>query len=174
MYRTGDLVRWTADGELEYLGRTDFQVKLRGLRIELGEIEAVLGAVPGVARAVVVVRDDAGAGAQLVAYLVETTAGAVDVARVRGAAARELPGYMVPAAYVMLASLPVNASGKLDRGALPAPERTAGQYRWPSRSRSGRLPRCSVRCWAVSASDSTTTSSRWAAIRWSRRRWRRD
>ncbi|WP_245922498.1 non-ribosomal peptide synthase/polyketide synthase [Nocardia nova] len=131
MYRTGDLVRWTADGELEYLGRTDFQVKLRGLRIELGEIEAVLGAVPGVARAVVVVRDDAGTGAQLVAYLVETTAGAVDVARVRGAAARELPGYMVPAAYVMLASLPVNASGKLDRAALPAPERTAGQYRRP-------------------------------------------
>ncbi|MBF5000480.1 non-ribosomal peptide synthase/polyketide synthase [Nocardia sp. BSTN01] len=131
MYRTGDLVRWTADGELEYLGRTDFQVKLRGLRIELGEIEAVLGAVPGVARAVVVVRDDAGTGAQLVAYLVETTAGAVDVARVRSAAARELPGYMAPAAYVMLASLPVNASGKLDRAALPAPERTAGRYRRP-------------------------------------------
>ncbi|WP_233225362.1 non-ribosomal peptide synthase/polyketide synthase [Nocardia sp. MDA0666] len=131
MYRTGDLVRWTADGELDYLGRTDFQVKLRGLRIELGEIEAVLGAVPGVARAVVVVRDDAGTGAQLVAYLVETTAGAVDVARVRSAAARELPGYMAPAAYVMLASLPVNASGKLDRAALPAPERTAGRYRRP-------------------------------------------
>ncbi|WP_227979661.1 non-ribosomal peptide synthase/polyketide synthase [Nocardia spumae] len=132
MYRTGDLVRWTADGELEYLGRTDFQVKLRGLRIELGEIETVLGLVAGVARAVVVVRDDAGTGAQLVAYLVETTSGAVDVARVRSAAARELPGYMVPAAYVLLESLPVNASGKLDRAALPAPERSAGTYRDPA------------------------------------------
>ncbi|WP_083893226.1 non-ribosomal peptide synthetase [Nocardia veterana] len=131
MYRTGDLVRWTADGELEYLGRSDFQVKLRGLRIELGEIETVLGAVPGVARAVVVVRDDAGAGAQLVAYLVETAPGAVDLARVRGAAARELPGYMVPAAYVLLDALPVNASGKLDRSALPAPERSAGAHRPP-------------------------------------------
>ena len=134
MYRTGDLVRWTADGEVEYLGRTDSQVKLRGLRIELGEIETVLEQVPGVGRAVVAVRDDAGTGAQLVAYLVPASAtapGAVDPARVRGAAARQLPGYMVPAAYVLLAALPVNASGKLDRAALPAPERTAVGYRAP-------------------------------------------
>ncbi|MEV5652285.1 non-ribosomal peptide synthase/polyketide synthase [Nocardia sp. NPDC052254] len=134
MYRTGDLVRWTADGEVEYLGRTDSQVKLRGLRIELGEIETVLGQVPGVGRAVVVVRDDAGAGAQLVAYLVgigESGPDAIDTARVRGVAARQLPGYMVPAAYVLLDALPVNASGKLDRAALPAPQRSAGSCRAP-------------------------------------------
>ncbi|MCX4097869.1 non-ribosomal peptide synthase/polyketide synthase [Nocardia sp. alder85J] len=130
LYRTGDLVRWTAHGELEYLGRTDFQVKLRGLRIELGEIETVLGAVPGVARAVVVVRTDA-AVEQLVAYVVETAPGAVDVTRLRAAAARELPGYMVPTAFEVLDALPVNGSGKLDRSALPAPVRVAVEHRAP-------------------------------------------
>ncbi|MEV0249069.1 non-ribosomal peptide synthase/polyketide synthase [Nocardia sp. NPDC050712] len=127
MYRTGDLVRWTPRGELEYLGRTDFQIKLRGLRIELGEIETVLGAVDSVARAVVVVRDE-----QLVAYVVGTAAGAVEVERLRAVAARALPAYMVPAAFVLLDALPVNASGKLDRSALPAPERIAAAYREPA------------------------------------------
>ncbi|MFX0576171.1 non-ribosomal peptide synthase/polyketide synthase [Nocardia nepalensis] len=128
MYRTGDLVRWTTHGELEYLGRTDFQVKLRGLRIELGEIEAVLGAVDSVVRAVVVVRDDAGIGEQLVAYVVESEPGTVSRAQLRTAAMRALPAYMVPAAFVLLDALPVNASGKLDRAALPVPERTATEY----------------------------------------------
>ncbi|TQM30377.1 non-ribosomal peptide synthase/polyketide synthase [Nocardia bhagyanarayanae] len=131
MYRTGDLVRWTTNGELEYLGRTDFQVKLRGLRIELGEIEAVLGTVDSVVRAVVVVRDDAGAGEQLVAYAVESEPGTVRPEQLRAAAAAALPGYMVPAAYVVLDALPVNASGKLDRGALPAPPHRTGEYRAP-------------------------------------------
>ncbi|MEV0076401.1 non-ribosomal peptide synthase/polyketide synthase [Nocardia neocaledoniensis] len=131
MYRTGDLVRWTTNGELEYLGRTDFQVKLRGLRIELGEIEAVLEGVEGAARAVVVVRDDAGVGEQLVAYVVESEPGAVAVARLREAALRALPAYMVPAAFVLLDALPVNASGKLDRRALPAPARTVVAYAAP-------------------------------------------
>ncbi|WP_433198875.1 non-ribosomal peptide synthase/polyketide synthase [Nocardia sp. CA-107356] len=128
MYRTGDLVRWTTHGELEYLGRTDFQVKLRGLRIELGEIEAVLGAVDSVVRAVVVVRDDVGVGEQLVAYVVESEPGTVSFAQLRAAAVQALPGYMVPAAFVMLEALPVNASGKLDRAALPAPERNSTEY----------------------------------------------
>ncbi|MEV0331556.1 non-ribosomal peptide synthase/polyketide synthase [Nocardia sp. NPDC050717] len=132
MYRTGDLVRWTTNGELEYLGRTDFQVKLRGLRIELGEIEAVLEGVEGAARAVVVVRDDAGAGEQLVAYVVESEPGAVAVARLREAALRALPAYMVPAAFVLLDALPVNASGKLDRKTLPAPARTVVAYAAPA------------------------------------------
>uniref|UniRef100_UPI001E5C8AFC non-ribosomal peptide synthetase n=1 Tax=Nocardia sp. CNY236 TaxID=1169152 RepID=UPI001E5C8AFC len=132
MYRTGDLVRWTTHGELEYLGRTDFQVKVRGLRIELGEIEAVLGAEDAVVRAVVVVRDDVGVGEQLVAYVIEAQPGAVDTDRLRAAAARALPGYMVPAAYVVLDTLPVNASGKLDRGALPAPVRTSVDYATPA------------------------------------------
>ncbi|WP_329413625.1 non-ribosomal peptide synthase/polyketide synthase [Nocardia vinacea] len=128
MYRTGDLVRWTSHGELEYLGRTDFQVKLRGLRIELGEIEAVLGAVDSVVRAVVVVRDDAGVGEQLVAYVVEAESGAVSPAELRTAALRALPAYMVPAAFVVMDALPVNASGKSDRAALPAPERISTDY----------------------------------------------
>ncbi|GGN73725.1 non-ribosomal peptide synthase/polyketide synthase [Nocardia rhizosphaerihabitans] len=131
MYRTGDLVRWTTNGELEYLGRTDFQVKLRGLRIELGEIEAVLEAVEGAVRAVVVVRSDAGVGEQLVAYVVEAEPGTVAVEQLREAALRALPGYMVPAAFVLLDTLPVNASGKLDRKALPAPARTVVAYAEP-------------------------------------------
>ncbi|MEV6214712.1 non-ribosomal peptide synthase/polyketide synthase [Nocardia sp. NPDC051833] len=131
MYRTGDLVRWTTHGELEYLGRTDFQVKLRGLRIELGEIEAVLEGVEGAVRAVVVVRDDAGVGEQLVAYVVEAEPGAVAVDLLREAALRALPAYMVPAAFVLLDALPVNASGKLDRRALPAPARVVVAYAEP-------------------------------------------
>ncbi|WP_084495016.1 non-ribosomal peptide synthetase [Nocardia shimofusensis] len=132
MYRTGDLVRWTTDGELEYLGRTDFQVKLRGLRIELGEIETVLATVDGVVRAVVVVRDDAGAGEQLVAYVAEAEPGAVRPEQLRAAALDALPAYMAPAVYVVLDALPVNASGKLDRAALPAPERTVLAYAAPA------------------------------------------
>ncbi|MFD3505869.1 non-ribosomal peptide synthase/polyketide synthase [Nocardia sp. NPDC058666] len=131
MYRTGDLVRWTTNGELEYLGRTDFQVKLRGLRIELGEIEAVLEGVDSVARVVVLVRDDAGVGEQLVAYVVEAEPGAVAIDDLRETALRALPAYMVPAAFVLLDALPVNASGKLDRKALPAPTRTVVTYAEP-------------------------------------------
>ncbi len=131
MYRTGDSVRWTAGGELEYLGRTDFQVKLRGLRIELGEIESVLAEVDSVVRAVVTVGDVAGVGEQLIAYAVESEPGTVTPARLRAAAARALPAYMVPAAYVVLDAFPLNASGKLDRAALPAPERTATEYQPP-------------------------------------------
>ncbi|MGV9482415.1 amino acid adenylation domain-containing protein, partial [Gordonia aichiensis] len=124
MYRTGDLVTWTADGELEYLGRTDFQVKLRGLRIELGEIEAALGGLTEVGQAAVVVRDDL-----LVAYLV--SAADLDVDGVRASLTRTLPAYMVPAAFVELDEFPLNASGKLDRKALPAPVFAAAVFRAP-------------------------------------------
>ncbi|MBF6303063.1 amino acid adenylation domain-containing protein, partial [Nocardia amamiensis] len=132
MYRTGDLVTWTADGELEYLGRTDFQVKLRGLRIELGEIEAALLAQPGVAQSVVVLRSDAHAGDQLVGYLVAEAETTVDIDEVKAALATALPGYMIPAALVVLNAFPVNASGKLDRKALPAPVFEAKVFRAPS------------------------------------------
>ncbi|SDJ42953.1 amino acid adenylation domain-containing protein [Lentzea albidocapillata subsp. violacea] len=114
MYRTGDLARWGADGELEYLGRVDFQVKVRGHRIELGEIEAVLTAHPAVRQAVVVVRDNG-----LVGYV---TGGADGL---REHAAASLPEYMVPSAIVVLDALPLTPNGKLDRKALPEPDWTA-------------------------------------------------
>ncbi|WP_306359684.1 non-ribosomal peptide synthetase [Nocardia sp. CC227C] len=128
MYRTGDLVR-RRGAELEYLGRTDNQVKLRGLRIELGEVEAALTADPAVARAVAAIRDD-GRGAALVAYVVGE-AGPPDVRQLRQTAAQRLPSYMVPSAVVALESLPRTANGKLDRDALPAPEHTAAERRMP-------------------------------------------
>ncbi|WP_280784435.1 non-ribosomal peptide synthetase, partial [Rhodococcus opacus] len=120
MYRTGDLVRRRTDGALEYVGRTDFQVKLRGQRIELGEIETALETHPDVMQAVVVVhRDDRGEEA-LVAY----TVGAVDVAatHLRDHLATILPSYMIPAHVVHLDTLPLSVNGKLDRKALPAPD----------------------------------------------------
>ncbi|HVH12429.1 MAG TPA: condensation domain-containing protein, partial [Longimicrobium sp.] len=122
MYRTMDRVRRRADadGELEYLGRTDFQVKVRGFRIELGEIEARLLEHPAVRAAVVVARDDASGGTRLVAYV--TTDETVPVDALRAHLSERLPAYMVPAAYVRLDALPQTPSGKLDRKALPAPE----------------------------------------------------
>ncbi|MFI6868167.1 non-ribosomal peptide synthase/polyketide synthase [Nocardia sp. NPDC050406] len=125
MYRTGDLVCWNTRGEVEYLGRTDFQVKLRGLRIEPGEIETVLAAVANVVHAVVLVRDD-----QLVAYVVAS--GAVTETRLRAAATRALPAYMVPSVFVLLDELPLNSSGKVDRNALPDPERVGVEYAAPT------------------------------------------
>nr|WP_068279790.1 non-ribosomal peptide synthetase [Aldersonia kunmingensis] len=132
MYRTGDLVKWTRSGELEYLGRTDFQVKLRGLRIELGEVEAAITARLEVDQAVVVVRTDANVGEQLVGYVVPAVAAAVEVDNLRTALAEQLPGYMVPATFVVLDELPLNPSGKLDRKALPAPVFGTKVFRAPS------------------------------------------
>ncbi|BFO18421.1 hypothetical protein SHKM778_48090 [Streptomyces sp. KM77-8] len=131
MYRTGDRARWRADGCLEYLGRTDAQVKVRGHRIEPGEIEAVLAARPGVAEAAVALRTPPGGEPQLCAYLC-LRAGA-DVDTVRKDTERALPGWMHPAAYTVLPELPLTANGKVDRAALPAPEfRAAAAYRAPS------------------------------------------
>ncbi|MFC7451439.1 amino acid adenylation domain-containing protein, partial [Rhodococcus daqingensis] len=132
MYRTGDLVSWRADGVLEYIGRTDFQVKLRGLRIELGEIESAMLVDQRVAQSVAVVRHDTHAGDQLVGYVVPTAGSTVSVDDLRTTITSALPAYMVPSAFVVLDEFPVNASGKLDRKALPAPVFEAKVFRAPS------------------------------------------
>jgi amino acid adenylation domain-containing protein/non-ribosomal peptide synthase protein (TIGR01720 family) len=118
MYRTGDLVRWRPDGTLDYLGRTDHQIKLRGNRIELGEVEAALLAVDGVAQAVALARHDPGLPSRLVGYVVGA---AVEADAVRRAVAERLPAAMVPAVVLVLDELPLTPNGKVDRKALPAP-----------------------------------------------------
>jgi amino acid adenylation domain-containing protein/non-ribosomal peptide synthase protein (TIGR01720 family) len=127
LYRTGDLVRYLEAGELEYLGRLDQQVKVRGHRIELGEIEAVLGQHEGVRQSVVVAREDVPGQKQLVAYVVSAGEQEVSAGELRSYLGEQLPEYMVPAFFVALAELPLTLNGKVDRRALPAPEHTRSQ-----------------------------------------------
>jgi amino acid adenylation domain-containing protein len=127
MYRTGDLARWLPGGEIEFLGRIDHQVKIRGIRIELGEIESELAAQPEIAAAVVTMREDAAGDRRLVAYVVAS--GVISPAELRERLARRLPAAMVPAGWIFLDALPLNPNGKLDRRALermaPEPEAEA-------------------------------------------------
>ncbi|MDH4582498.1 amino acid adenylation domain-containing protein, partial [Pseudomonas sp. BN415] len=120
LYRTGDLARWRADGALEYLGRIDHQVKIRGLRIELGEIEARLLEHPAVSEAVVVVAEGAAGARQLLGYVVAAEDESLPEA-LRAQLGESLPDYMVPAQIITLATMPLSANGKLDRKALPQP-----------------------------------------------------
>ncbi|PBP81277.1 non-ribosomal peptide synthetase, partial [Pseudomonas syringae] len=123
LYKTGDVGRWLANGALEYLGRNDFQVKIRGLRIEIGEVEAALAKHPAVHEAVVTAREDIPGDKRLVAYYTQSAEHtAVDIDTLRGHLQQQLPEYMVPAIYVLLESMPLTSNGKLDRKALPAPD----------------------------------------------------
>ncbi|MGE7391198.1 amino acid adenylation domain-containing protein [Streptomyces sp. NPDC004126] len=125
MYRTGDLVRRRSDGNLMFLGRTDFQIKIRGFRVELGEVEAVVARSPEVARVVAVAREDHPGDKRLVAYVVLQPGTQPTPADLRRRAAGALPAYMVPSAVVLLDALPLTPNGKVDRNALPAPVHTA-------------------------------------------------
>jgi len=123
MYRTGDLAKWREDSNLEYLGRTDHQVKIRGFRIELGEIEASLRLHSDLKDAVVLAREDGPGGNHLVAYIIAAPGLAPDAVALRLHLSATLPDYMVPSAFVPLEAFPLTPNGKLDRKALPAPER---------------------------------------------------
>jgi len=123
LYRTGDLGRYWPDGNIEFLGREDFQVKISGFRIELGEIEAVLSQHPGIREALVTAHDDGAGHKRLVAYLVGLSAEAPSNESLRNFLKDRLPEYMVPNFYVPLESLPLSSNGKVDRKALPAPDR---------------------------------------------------
>ncbi|MBV8891404.1 MAG: AMP-binding protein, partial [Acidobacteria bacterium] len=122
MYRTGDLGRYLPDGKLQFLGRSDHQVKLRGFRIELGEIESLLEQQANVELAVVSLREEVAYDRRLVAYVVPRPGAAVRKSDLRNGLKRSLPDYMLPSVFVIVDKLPLSANGKVDRNALPAPE----------------------------------------------------
>jgi len=129
MYRTGDLARYLPGGEIEFLGRGDDQVKIRGFRIELGEIESVLSQHPAVKQAVVLAQEDERGDKRLVAYVVSSREKTASPEELRAYLEQHLPDYMIPAALVNLAKLPLTANGKIDRQALPAPDEVQSQQK---------------------------------------------
>ena len=121
MYRTGDLVKWRRDGDLEFIGRVDTQVKVRGFRVELGEVEAVLSGLAEVGQAIAMVREDRPGDRRLVAYVTSADGAEADPLALRGAMAAVLPDYMVPSAIVVLDRMPLTVNGKVNRAVLPEP-----------------------------------------------------
>jgi len=134
MYRTGDLARYLPDGNVEFLGRGDDQVKIRGFRVELGEIESVLSKHPAVKQAVVLTQPDPRGEQRLLAYVVAHRDAQTSADQLRAFVKEQLPDYMVPAAIVMLAKLPLTANGKIDRQALPAPDEAPTKTYVPPRT----------------------------------------
>jgi acyl carrier protein len=122
LYKTGDLARYLADGSIEFLGRRDHQVKIRGFRVELGEIEVILAQHPCVRESVAVAREDNPGDRRLVAYVVSSDRPSCTTGELRSFLKQKLPEYMIPSAFVFLDALPLTLNGKIDRGALPAPE----------------------------------------------------
>ncbi len=125
MYRTGDMARWRADGTLDFFGRADDQIKIRGFRVELGEIEAKLSASKDVAACAVIAREDVPGHKRIVAYVVPSPGTTLAVSALKASLAKTLPEYMIPSAFVALDALPLNASGKVDRLSLRAPDLAA-------------------------------------------------
>ena len=143
LYKTGDLCRWLPDGNLEYLGRLDFQVKIQGNRIELGEIEAALCRHPAVATAVVVARDDGASGKYLAGFIVGSQAGSATAEELREFLKQKLPAYMLPARFVFIEQLPLLPNGKVNRKALTIPATPGRTYVPPSDPTERRL----IRIW---------------------------
>ncbi|MCD4693541.1 MAG: non-ribosomal peptide synthetase, partial [Calditrichales bacterium] len=124
LYKTGDLGRFLPDGNIEFVGRVDFQVKLRGFRIELGEIEAALKEKPGVKDAVVLAREDTPGDKRLAAYLIAEEENQIIIQDLRDSLKEQLTEYMIPAAFVVMESFPLTPNGKINRKTLPPPEQT--------------------------------------------------
>ncbi|NIM16561.1 MAG: amino acid adenylation domain-containing protein [Candidatus Aminicenantes bacterium] len=132
LYHTGDLTRWSSEGNIEYMGRIDHQVKVRGFRIELGEIEIQLLKIPGIKEAVVIAREDREGEKYLCAYIISDEE--LDMSSVRNTLLKELPEYMIPSYFVPIEEIPLNPNGKLDRKALPVPsaEKVTREYTAPT------------------------------------------
>jgi non-ribosomal peptide synthetase component F len=146
MYRTGDLARYRRDGQIQLIGRTDHQIKLRGHRIELGEIEVVIERHPEVLQAVVALQGE-GNGQQLIAYI-KHSGDAVDTGSLRSWLQERLPDYMVPSIFIVLEEIPLTPNGKVDRKRLPKPEASTRETSTPMASPRNRVEEQLVQIWS--------------------------